>query len=252
MPAPNPVDETTGGGNTIVTYRHAIGTRLFFWLGLATLMLMAAPSAARAQPPGLFERGAQLVSGFGGSLSSDLEDESAGAERELDEATTFGGSYRYVLTPRISIEASVEYGRAESDGNGNGDENDDGDNGEDGENGDDGEDSDGGRVNVLNVSGSINVNLRRGGRFVPFVSAGGGVVSLAVSGAGTDSTLAGVFGAGLLFAVTDRWLVRADVRDYLYAASSVSTSTLQALMLPDRLTGVVNHLSATAGVAWRF
>ena len=124
-----------------------------------------------------------------------------------------------MLTPRISIEASVEYGRAESDGNGNGDENDDGDNGEDG---------DGGRVNVLNVSGSINVNLRRGGRFVPFVSAGGGVVSLAVSGAGTDSTLAGVFGAGLLFAVTDRWLVRADVRDYLYAASSVSTSTLQA------------------------
>ena len=87
---------------------------------------------------------------------------------------------------------------------------------------------------------------------MPFVSAGGGVSSLDVSGAGTESTFTGVFGAGLLFALTDRLLVRADLRDYVYAASSVSAATLRALRLPDGLGGMVNDISATAGVSWRF
>ena len=223
------------------------------WACLVTVLTLAAPSGATAQQSGIFERGTQLVSGFAGSFSSGLEDESGDIERGLDDATTYGGSYRYVLTPRISIEATVEFGQteAEEDIDVNGEENgDDGEDDDDGENGDDGED--GARVNIVNVSGSIIVNLRRSGRWLPFVSAGGGGSSLDVNGAGTESTFTGVFGAGILITLTVRLLVRADLRDYVYDASSVSTATLGALMIPAELSGIANDLSATAGVSWRF
>ena len=238
----------------IVKHRNATSTHLCMWAWLVPLLIAAAASGATAQQSGIFERGAQLVSGFAGSFSSGLEHESGDVEQELEDATTYGGSYRYVLTPRISIEASVEFGRAEGaedgDGENNGDDGEDGEDDDDGENGDDAED--GAQVTIVNVSGSITVNLRRSGRWVPFVSAGAGLSSLDVSGTGTESTFNGVFGAGILFTLTDRLLVRADLRDYVYAGSSVSAATLGALMLPEELSGVVNDISATAGLAWRF
>ena len=229
-----------------MTHRNAVGTHLILGVFLATFMVTAGPTPAEAQAP--FDRGAQLVSGFAGSLSSGLEDESGTAERELGEATTYGGSYRYMLSPRVSIEAAVEFARTSADAEAAGD----GAAGENGQNRDDGEDGDGARVNVLYLTGSINLNLRRGGRFIPFVTAGGGAMSVDTGGAGTDTTLAGLFGAGVLFAVTDRFLLRADARDYLYAGSSLSPASLGTLMFPDGFSGIVNDLSLTGGVSWRF
>ena len=251
-------------GRNTVTHRNAAGTHVLGWVGLAIAMIACAPAPAAAQAPGRFERGAQLVSAFVGSLSSDLEDASTGVERELDSATTFGGSYRYVLTPRLSVGATVEYAstsveaeRGGDDGNDDGndddeDTDDDDDDGEDGDNGEDDEDDDGASVDVLYVTGGLNFNIRRGGRFIPFVTAGGGFVSLDVSGAGTESTPTGMVGAGLLFAMTDRILLRADIRDYIYDSDTLSAAALQALMFSDTVTGVVNDLSMTAGVSWQF
>ena len=228
-----------------MTYRNAAGTSLVSWVGFATFIVGAMPIPAEAQAPGLFERGSQVVSGVVGWQSFGLEDESDGAEQELGEALTFGGSYRYVLTPRVSLEGAVQFGPTSADVESAGD-------GDGGETADDGEDDDGAGVNVLYLTGSINYNLRRSGRFVPFVTAGGGTVSLDVSGGGTDSSLAGMFGAGLLFAWTDRFLLRADVRDYVYSAKGLSATSLRTLMLPDDFNRTVNDLSVTGGVSWRF
>lgn len=232
-------------------YRNAPGTNLFLGVGLATVMVIASSTPAEAQAPGPFERGAQLVSGVAGWQSFGLEDESESGEQELSEAMTYGGSYQYFVTPRVSFEAAFQFGPTSADVEGAGDD-DVEENGDDDDNGDDGEDDDGANVNVVYVTGAINYNLRRGGRFIPFVTAGGGAVSLDVSGAGTDSTLAGMVGAGLLFAWTDRLLLRADVRDYIYSANSLSAASLQALMLPDGFNGTVYDLSVTGGVSWRF
>ena len=227
-------------------YRNA-WTNLVLAVGLATFTVTALPSIAEAQARGSFERGAQLVSAIVGWQSFGLEDESESAEPELGEAMTFGGSYRYVLTPRVSLEAAVQIGPTSADVEGAVDTVEDGQ-----DDADDAEDDDGAGVNVWYLTGSINYNLRRSGRFVPFVTAGGGAVTLDVSGAGTDYTLGGMFGAGLLFAWTDRFLLRADVRDYVYSATNLSASSLRTLMLPDGFDRTVSDLSLTGGVSWRF
>lgn len=184
-----------------------------FAVGLAVVMIAASATALEAQSSRPFEPGNRLVTISIGQQFSVQENESEGNEREEGEGLTFGGSYQHFLTPRVSLEAAVHY--SPSSGEMEGGSDDHGENGENGENGgngaDDGED---GSVNVLYVTGGINYHLMSRGRFIPYVTAGGGVVSVRATGAGTNAKPAGMVGAGVIFAVTESLLLRADLRDY--------------------------------------
>ena len=221
-------------------------------VGLAVVMIAASATAVEAQSSRPFERGHRLVNLAVGQQFSvqENENESEGSESEEGEGLTFGGSYQHFLTPRVSLEAAVHY--SPSSGEIEGGSDDDGENGENGDNGnngaDDGEDGDAGRVNVLYVTGGINYYLRSGGRFIPYVTAGGGVVSVRATGAGTSAKPAGMVGAGVLFAVTDSLLLRADLRDYLYSGANLGATAVA----PSGSGSMTNDLSWTGGISWRF
>ncbi len=220
-------------------------------VGLAVVMIAASATAVEAQSSRPFEPGNRLVNIAVGQQFSLQENESQDndSEREESEGLTFGGSYQHFLTPRVSLGAAVHYSPSsgEMEGGGDDDDGENGDNGNNGANDDDGEDGNG-RVNVLYVTGGINYHLRSGGRFIPYVTVGGGVVSLRATGAGTNSKPAGMIGAGVLFAVTDSLLLRADLRDYLYSGANLGATSVT----PGGSSSMVNDLSWTGGISWRF
>ena len=220
-------------------------------VGIAVVMIAASATAVEAQSSRPFERGHRLVNLAVGQQFSVQENESEGSEREEGEGLTIGGRYQHFLTPRVSLEAAVHYSPSSGDMEG-GDANGSDDNGENGDNGgngaDDDEDGDAGGVNVFYVTGGINYHLRSGGRFIPYVTAGGGVVSVRATGAGTSAKPAGMVGAGVLFAVTDSLLLRADLRDYLYSGANLGATAVA----PSGSSSMANDLSWTGGISWRF
>ena len=61
-----------------------------------------------------------------------------------------------------------------------------------------------------------------------------------------------MFGAGVVYRLGDRLLLRADIRDYLYSVSSFGDMTRATLMLRRGGESRVNDISMTAGMMWRF
>jgi hypothetical protein len=172
-------------------------------------------------------------------------------------------------------------------------------------------------VRQVITTGALTIRLPRQGRLDPYVTAGGGVASSVGDGPGAtlngtyrflligaasyedrdavtvrveapDHVFAGVLGAGFRYAVSSRWGLRVDFRDYLIpnrtetfvsatpsttrgtpplALASFSTPSMQFSTAPPPSTysgpaiadfrtfeasGIQNRLNLAAGVYWRF
>ena len=222
--------------------------------------------SAEAQGTGtVLETGTQLISGLVGQQSFDIGGKLEDAGGDLDEGLIYGGTYQYSVTARLAIEGAFLFSAAsgEQDDGGpgengddgeDGDGTDDGDNGDNGDDGDDGE-GDGGEVedddetdaNTLYATGALVYHFREGGRLLPFVMGGGGFTTVDAGGT-RETRFTGVVGGGVLFALTDRWLLRGDVRNHVHSVD-VPVATPSGSSSGSR---TVNDLSLSGGVSWRF
>ena len=220
------------------------------------------PGSAAAQGSGLIlESGTQLISGLVGQQSFDIGGALEETGGDLDEGLIYGGTHQYSLTSRLAIEGAFLFGPAsgEGDDDGPGDEGEDSgdenesDDGDDGD--DDGDDASGdgddtdGDVNTIYVTGALVYHFRDRGRFLPFVMGGGGVTAIDAGGGGTQTQFTGVVGGGVLFTLTDRWLLRADLRNHVHSVDAPVGAPGNAAAGGSQ---TVNDLSLSGGVSWRF
>jgi hypothetical protein len=86
--------------------------------------------------------------------------------------------------------------------------------------------------NALYFTGGLVYNFRPQSPFTPYVTAGFGLVRIDVDG-NRESRPAGVFGGGLMIAISKSVLIRVDARDHLYTLNQEGSSATR--MVPNRL-----------------
>ena len=236
--------------------RSGLCFRMFLLVFLLAIWSIPA-TAQEEERRAIIDAGDHLLTGFAGRQFSD--DPFEGDEAESESEWNFGGSYLYHLTPHWGVEADVLFspGKVDSEGadleGADSDEEEDSD-GEEGNDGmgedDDGMSEDDGAVfDTLYFTGNVVYNFLPDRKLMPFVTAGAGLVRLDAERGGAQSQFAGVFGGGVLFALSKRLLVRVDIRDYIY---SVDPTSLEASTPREGTNETANDLSLTGGVSFVF
>lgn len=96
------------------------------------------------------------------------------------------------------------------------------------------------------------LNLQTTGEWIPYVTAGAGVVTLDVAGAGVENRPGGNLGVGALFVPSESFAVRLEVRDYFYDLGDLDVATSGALSLPPSIDETINDLAFSIGLSYLF
>ena len=231
--------------------RSGLCFRMFLLVFLLAVWSIPA-TAQEEERRAIIDAGDHLLTGFAGRQFSD--DPFEGDEAESESEWNFGGSYLYHLTPHWGVEVNVLFspGKGDPEGADSDEEEDsDGEEGNDamGEDDDGMSEDDGAVFDTLYFTGNVVYNFLPDRKLMPFVTAGAGLVRLDAERGGAQSQFAGVFGGGVLFALSKRLLVRVDIRDYIY---SVDPTSLEASTPREGTNETANDLSLTGGVSFVF
>ena len=191
-------------------------------------VLLAVPASAE------ISGGTHLATGFVGGQIFDLGSDLQNAGANLQPEVGFGGRFQRNITDTFGVEGNFSYspGKSElfpvqptvstTD------------------------------VNAFYYAGNAVYTFVPNRRWNPFVTGGFGVVSLQVQNASTDTYPAFNYGGGILYDVSSRASVRADVRNYWYKVNDMSADSLEALHLPANFDQTVNDLAVSFGASFRF
>lgn len=199
------------------------------WMALlASLILAGGALPASAQ----IEAGSQMVTGFAGGQLFDIGDQFTSSGTNFQTKVNLGARYQYNFTPHWGVEGSFLYSPGDTellrgafpDVS----------------------------VDAYYYSANAVYNILPKQKIVPFVTAGIGAVNLDVSRGDTESFFTFNFGGGVLYPVARRFLVRFDVRDYVYSADGLGNDSLAALRLPANFDETIHDLSVNGGVSFIF
>lgn len=195
---------------------------------------------------------AAVVTGFtfgailGGNIF-DIGEHLQGVGRAYDNRLSVGARLHYALSPRFAVEGSLLFTPASTSLTGV--RLDPGELAETPQ-----EDRLVDEVNVATFYSMANLvlNLQTRGEWVPYVTAGAGIVTLDVDGAGVEHRPGGNFGLGAWFVPSHRFAVRLEVRDYIYRLGDLERSSFEALSLPASFDETINDLAFSVGASYLF
>jgi len=172
------------------------------------------------------------VTGVVGAHLFDLTDDFKDSGVDIQEKINFGARYQYNFTPRWGVEGSFLFTPSTPQVIANAVEVD---------------------MDTWYYSGNVVFNLLTEGKVIPYVTGGGGGVTLDVQNGGDRETyFGGNFGGGVAVAVVPRLSIRGDVRDYVYAVNELTIGSAEALGLPVTFDETIQDLALTFGVTLHF
>lgn len=102
------------------------------------------------------------------------------------------------------------------------------------------------------MHGNVNYHILPERRFDPYLTGGAGVSVLDTEGDPAEQFPSGNFGGGILVSLTDRVMVRSEIRDFVYTVDNLDPQAAAALGVGPGFDEVVNDLQVTGGFAIRF
>lgn len=209
-------------------------------VALAALVGLAPTASAQVAETPFIYTGTQVFSGFAGAQWFDITDQVDEIGDNVETELNLGLRYQYNLTPHLGLEGNFMYSPAQHEflgpqgaGIGTSD------------------------VDAFYYNGNLVYNILPHSNVIPFVTAGAGAVTLQVTDEnpdleGSETKFAGNFGGGLLVAVSERFGLRFEVRDYIYRVQELDTQFRHAFNVPAGFEETVNDVSVTGGFSILF